>query len=208
MLDQRRVVSASRDGTLRVWDVETGEQLCALEGHTSGVETVAVLDHRSVTYDGTLRFWGVGVREQLCALDCIAMYSVMMVVDQRRVVSASDDRTLRVWDVETGKQLRALEGHTDSVRAVAVVDQRRVVSASDDRTLRVWDVDTARTGAVFTLDAPARTVAFVRDRRLLVAGDESGRVHFLDLIELDVAPQASRRAPSDRLDTTEAVTNR
>ncbi len=147
MLDQRRVVSASDDDTLRVWDVETGEQLRAFEGHTSRVRAVAVFD-------------------------------------QRRVVSASDDRT--------GEPLRVLEGHTPWVEAFVVLDQRRVVSASDDRTLRVWDIDTARTVAVFTLDAPARAVTFDRDRRLLVAGDSSGRVHFLDLIEPAVAPQASR----------------
>ncbi len=94
--------------------------------------------------------------------------------------------------METGKYLRALEGHTDQVAAVAVIDQRRVVSASHDRTLRVWDVETARTLAVFTLGTPAPAVAFDPDRRLLVAGDDSGRVHFLDLIEPAVAPQASR----------------
>ena len=40
--------------------------------------------------------------------------------DGRLAVSASDDKTLKVWDVESGRELRTLEGHSDSVHGVAV----------------------------------------------------------------------------------------
>ena len=63
--------------------------------------------------------------------------------DGRRVVSASDDGTLRVWDLEEPeREPRVLRGHEDSVRhCVLSRDGRRVVSASDDGTLRVWDLE-------------------------------------------------------------------
>ncbi len=125
-------------------DVESGETIRTLEGHTSGVRAVAVLD-------------------------------------ERRVVSASQDHTLRVWDVESGETIRTLEGHTDGVNAVAVLDERRVVSASDDHTLRVWDVESGETMAVFALDAPLSSVAVSADGCGVVAGDGLGGVHFLDL---------------------------
>jgi WD40 repeat protein len=57
----RRAVSGSSDGTLRLWDLETGEGLSPLEGHTGGVTAVAVLaDGRralSGSRDNTLRLW-------------------------------------------------------------------------------------------------------------------------------------------------------
>ena len=61
--------------------------------------------------------------------------------DGRRIVSASDDGTLRLWDADSGECLRVLEGHHDSVSACAFApDGRRLVSGSDDGTLRVWDI--------------------------------------------------------------------
>ena len=61
--------------------------------------------------------------------------------DGQRAVSASDDDTLKVWDLASGAELHTLSGHTDSVNAVAVTaDGQRAVSASDDNTLKVWDL--------------------------------------------------------------------
>jgi hypothetical protein len=71
-----------------------------------------------------------------------SIWSLTVSADGRRAVSASDDCTLKVWDVKSGRQLRTLKGHRDGVIGAAVsVDDRRVVSASDDRTLKVWDVE-------------------------------------------------------------------
>ena len=65
--------------------------------------------------------------------------------DGRRAVSASEDNTLKVWDLESGRELRTLEGHSAGVTGVAVSpDGRRAVSASGDNTLKVWDLETGR----------------------------------------------------------------
>ncbi len=66
-----------------------------------------------------------------------------------RVVSASLDGKLRVWDPQTGQTLQTLRGHTDMVWGVAALADGRVVSASLDRTLRVWDPQTGQTLQTF-----------------------------------------------------------
>jgi WD40 repeat protein len=72
--------------------------------------------------------------------------AVAIAPDGRRAVSASDDRTLRLWDLESGRTIRVLEGHTDSVLAVAVTsDGRRAITGSGDRTLRLWDLESGQT---------------------------------------------------------------
>ncbi|WPB73808.1 TIR domain-containing protein [Archangium violaceum] len=65
--------------------------------------------------------------------------------DGRRVVSVSDNRTLQVWELETGRALVTLGGHRHWVNGCAVTpDGRRAVSASRDTTLKVWELETGR----------------------------------------------------------------
>ena len=65
--------------------------------------------------------------------------------DGKRVVTASDDNTARVWDAETGREIATLEGHDGSVLTAAFSpDGKRVVTASYDNTARVWDAETGR----------------------------------------------------------------
>jgi len=67
--------------------------------------------------------------------------AVAMTPDGRRAVSASGDKTLKVWDLKSGQEIRTLSGHASEVKAVAVTpDGRHAVSASGDKTLKVWDL--------------------------------------------------------------------
>ena len=100
----------------------------------------------------------------------------------RRAVSASADKTLKVWDLDSGQPVRTLEGHSGWVRGVAVSgDGRRAVSASADKTLKVWDLDQFLCVATFTCEGGALCCSFVSPTKV-VAGDAGGRVYFLELV--------------------------
>jgi hypothetical protein len=72
--------------------------------------------------------------------------AVAVTPDGRRAVSASQDQTLRLWELESGQTVHPLQGHTSYVTAVAVTpDGRRAVSASWDYTLRLWDLESGQT---------------------------------------------------------------
>src|SRR5262249_3462956 len=60
--------------------------------------------------------------------------------DGSRIVTASDDKTARIWDAATAKEIAVLRGHADVLRsAVFSPDGSRIVTASADETARVWD---------------------------------------------------------------------
>jgi len=71
--------------------------------------------------------------------------AVAIAPDGKRAISASADKTLKIWDTDTGIELRTLTGHTGEVRGVAIApDGNTAISASDDNTLKIWDIETGR----------------------------------------------------------------
>ena len=77
--------------------------------------------------------------------------SVSFSPDGRRIVSGSSDRTIRIWDAESGQELLKLEGHSSYVSSVSFSpDGRRIVSGGDDRTIRIWDDILGRLNENFT----------------------------------------------------------
>jgi WD40 repeat protein len=106
--------------------------------------------------------------------------------DGRHALSASDDYTLRWWDLAAGTA-RVLEGHTAAVSAVALTsDGRHALSGSDDRTLRWWDLATGRCLAVFAGNDPFLAVACCPTQpRRCCAGDARGRFYLFNVEGLD-----------------------
>jgi WD40 repeat protein len=150
--DGRRAVSASKDNTLKVWDLESGVELHTLAGHASCVVAVAVTpDGRkavSASWDRTLRVWDLGSGVGLHTLvgHSATISAVAVTPDGRRGISISEDGTLRTWDLESGEALstfkRVHKARNATVNALAVTpDGRRVVAASDDATLKVLDLE-------------------------------------------------------------------
>ncbi|KAK2122159.1 hypothetical protein NOF04DRAFT_1337457 [Fusarium oxysporum II5] len=71
--------------------------------------------------------------------------SVVFSHDSTMVASASEDKTVRIWDAKTGKCERILEGHSDIVYSVVFShDSTMVASASEDKTVRIWDAKTGK----------------------------------------------------------------
>ncbi|WP_293067084.1 MULTISPECIES: caspase family protein [unclassified Moorena] len=65
--------------------------------------------------------------------------------DGKKILSGSDDNTVRLWDTETGQLLYKLEGHTSFVTAIAFSsDGKKILSGSFDNTLRLWDTESGQ----------------------------------------------------------------
>ena len=98
--------------------------------------------------------------------------------DEALLASASDDRTVRIWDLRARRELHRLSGHGDGCNAVAFSpDGARLASGGDDRNMRIWDVISGE--EVLHLDAPGgggAAVAFSADGKLIAARG-GGRVH-------------------------------
>ena len=107
--------------------------------------------------------------------------AIAVTPDGTRAVSASDDKTLRCWDLQTGQTTQVLRGHTAPVTAVAVTpDGYHAVSTSDDKTLRIWDLQTGQSRVLTGHTDDADSVAMLPGGRRFVSGSHNGELRIWD----------------------------
>jgi WD40 repeat protein len=109
--------------------------------------------------------------------------SVTVTPDSRFAISGSADKTLKVWDLETGVEVRTLKGHKNFAHAVTVTpDSRFAVFGSDDNTLKVWDLETG--AEVRTLKGHTDwvwSVTVTPDSRFIISGSWDNTLKVWDL---------------------------
>lgn len=109
--------------------------------------------------------------------------SVAFSPDGRTVVSGSSDKTLKLWDAASGREVRTFIGHSNYVTSVAFApDGRTIVSGGFDGTLKLWDVPTGRELRTFTGNSDVvNSVAFSPGGRTIVSGGEDRALKLWDV---------------------------
>jgi WD40 repeat protein/tetratricopeptide (TPR) repeat protein len=198
--DGARLVSASSDHTLRLWEVATGDILATLTGHEEPVvaceffpdrrRLLSVSGHRLIVWDtGTGAKLSVmpidGLKIPIDGLKTSASYSVAP--DGSRVVCALSDDSLELWDPTAGTRVARLAGHSNSVTACAFSpDGNRVASSSWDTTLRLWSAADGEELERLTGHAAwISTFEFSPDGRLIASADVDGRLGLWNLESRD-----------------------
>jgi WD40 repeat protein len=95
--------------------------------------------------------------------------------DGKKVATASGDNTIKIWDAESGNELRTLTGHSESVRSLAISpDGRQIVSGSNDKTIKLWNMETGQEIRTITGHTGlVQSVAFSPDGKKLVSSGSS-----------------------------------
>ncbi|KIJ35557.1 hypothetical protein M422DRAFT_180537, partial [Sphaerobolus stellatus SS14] len=199
--DGQKVVSASEDEKIRIWNADTGELITGpLEGHSGSVSSVSFSPNGqrivSGSSDFTIRIWNADTGELITGpleghSDWVS--SVSFSSDGQMIVSGSYDQTIRIWNADTGDITGLLEGHSDCVNSVSFSsDGQRIVSGSDDQTIRIWNADTGEliTGPLEGHSRSVSSVSFSSNGQRIVSGssDFTIRIWNADTGELITGP--------------------
>lgn len=116
-----------------------------------------------------------------------AVSDVLLLEDGKTLVTAGDDQSVRVWDLESAKLIRSLNQHTTPIHSLALRPNGRglpmVASAADDRTIRFWQPTIGRMVRYIRLDSAALCIAWLDENRI-AASCVDGRVRIVDVNEV------------------------
>jgi WD40 repeat protein len=136
------IASGGLDGLIRLVDVETGDAVKTLQGHTYWVSSIASLDNNrivSASGDKTVRVWDVDSGECIHVMNGhTGRINQVIPIGGSFVATCSDDKYIMVWDTDSGKCVSVLKGHSDHVKSILLLADSRIVSSSLDGTLKIW----------------------------------------------------------------------
>ena len=137
--------------------------------------------------DNTIRLWDPASGSCSAVLEGHqGEVTALAVLGDGRLASGSEDCTIRLWDPASGYCSAVFQGHQGWVMALAVLGDGRLASGSHDSTVRLWDPrhPDGAPRVLFVADAAITALAWVPTHQLLVAGDASGRLHWLEMAPL------------------------
>jgi WD40 repeat protein len=176
--------SADTDKTIKLWGVETGQEIRTLSGHKKSVMNVSFSpDGKTLatgSADKTIKLWNLSTGKEIRILQGHeeTVNSVSFSLDGTTLATASDDSTIKLWNVETGIRNLTIQGHQESVRSVSFSPNgKTLATGSVDQTIKLWNVEIGK--EIRTLQGHkglVRSVSFSPDGKTLATSSENIRL--------------------------------
>ncbi|VXD21833.1 Serine/Threonine protein kinase with WD40 repeats [Planktothrix serta PCC 8927] len=187
--DSRTLASGSKDKTIKLWDVQSQQEIATLAVHSNDFTSVAFSpDGRTLasgSRDKTIKLWDVHSQREIATFNGHSTWvtSVAFSPDGRTLASGSGENTIKLWNVQSQWEITTLTGHSKFVTSVAFSpDGRTLASGSFDSTIKLWDVQSQEKIATLTGHSDVLySVAFSPDGRTLASGSADKTIKLWDV---------------------------
>ncbi len=142
--DQELLVSASRDGVIKGWDLHTREELFTLNAGTIVYALLLDADQDLLVAkckNQLIKAWNLRTEQKTKPPERQIKSIASVTVDGKHLISSSQS-IIKVWDLQQGREVCLLQGHSSLVTTVAVSEDRSLlISGSEDQTIRIWGIE-------------------------------------------------------------------
>jgi F-box and WD-40 domain protein 1/11 len=179
--DNTKIVTGSRDRTIKFWDFNTLKCTDTLKGHSQSVLSLQFNEKMMVSgsSDNTLIVWDMETHQPISRLYGHTSGVLDVCFDDQYIISCSKDTTIKVWDIRTMALIKTMTGHRGPVNAVQL-HQGQVVSASGDALVKLWDV--ASGACIRDFIGHERGLACVQfDGKTIVSGSNDKTIRIWDV---------------------------
>ncbi|MEP0856596.1 serine/threonine protein kinase [Trichocoleus sp. DQ-U1] len=172
------LASGSLDNTIKLWNLNTGQEISTLKAHSKSVGAVAISPDGQIlasgSWDNTIRLWNLKKADKVRTLigHSSQVVSVAFSPNGEILASSSLDNTIKLWDLKTGQEIHNLSGHSNWVVSIAFSpDGQMLASGSWDNTVKLWNLNNGQ--EIRTLHGHSNyvnSVAFSPDGQMLASG--------------------------------------
>lgn len=184
------LISAGENTPITFWDENTGEQIEPIKTLTKKINSLSLSPNEKWLVSGgddddkVLRIYDYNTRKEVRTSDkkhghTDIIRAIVISPDNQLLISGSNDKTIKVWDLNSGDFRDQLTGHTQAVTSLAITsDSQFLASGADDGTVRIWDLKQGQELATLSFHSSllqpvgfsVQSVAFTPDNKFLVAG--------------------------------------
>ena len=187
----KKVAGRDYEGTIRIWDAATVEQLSTVE--TDKLQRYwplvfspdgKFLAGRERLSTDNIELWQTDPGVHLFTLKdhtgAVSEYTFSP--DSKILVSGDRDGIIILWDIKTGNQRNSLTGHTASISALTFSADSKTLASGSGNEIRLWDANTSNLMGILDTKLNVQALAFSPDGKRLACGTEDGRIQVWALV--------------------------
>ena len=177
-LSNGNLLTGGDDSSIRIWDINTYNNIMTFEEHFARVTCVIELSNEKIasgSFDTSIRIWNLKEKNcilQLCEHDQWVL--CLYILKDKSLVSGGGDNNIIIWNVNKGMSKKILKGHNDLVICISQLNYNdNLISSSDDKTIRIWDIYNGNCLKIFNLSENINFFIFINDNLFIFLSENN-----------------------------------